>query len=990
MADNTINDAGTMRPGGGAALGRIDKYELVRELGEGGFGAVYLAKDAVAKTDVAIKGLPPEVKHNNAELEGIRANFALVKRLRHPNIVAVTDLHLAQSVSYASKEVEAKLRVFPQDTMVVMDYAPGVTLAKWRKQFPDGKVPLDSAVSVVRQVASALDYAHVQKVLHRDVKPANIMVETGNDGSLTARVLDFGLAAEIRSSMGRVSREIRDTSGTRPYMAPEQWLGKKQGPTTDQYALAVIFYELVVGEVPFASVFDCGDPAVMRLAVTTDEPAIPANLPKSVRRALAVALAKKPEERFATCGDFVTALEGKAKVSRRGAEARRGGGRGALVAAVLLGTIACGAWWWMSGREGMKPTLPTGLAARAPSAGVDPVPDVPSDPSSDERRTPSSAVMDTPPNADGDGDAAVGGSVVPDPAKDRERLGELRNNIFWKKRAVEQRKGELDKYRQDDDGLSGRIANADELFGKIARVEASESVAETEKAYLKLRDDADALDRELAWLADNRAIRDETRKLAGELAALDGELVRFNAKDLAYPAYAQGTGDRRQGKTAFDKGDFKTAKSKYGSAKDALLKAIDNSRKALVDNTLSNANQEYADSHWEKCIAECDKVLGWDADNARAKELKAEAESHLVPTAVLNVLVDGVPLADGERVKIGNATWITPVVWGKGSIKEGGTYGGEVEYTRNGKRFIGTMENFTVNWRGPRPITIALAEYVGPKHGAQKTLTLPGGATMEMIYVEPGSFMMGSPISEEGRLDNEAQHQVTLTKGFWLGKYEVTQKQWQSVMGDNPSRFKSPDRPVENVSWEDCQKFIAKVDAEARRQLGGGARLPTEAEWEYACRAGADTSLPNGENLVVLGDRNGRGLNSIAWYGGNSCVDFELSNGYDCSDWKEKEFAGSKAGTHNVGKKAANNWGFHDMIGNVYEWCSDWYGENYYKSSPSADPQGPASGVYRVLRGGSWNDFARLCRSANRVRYQPGYRNRIFGFRLCCSEGPRK
>lgn len=349
MADNTINDAGTMRPGGGAALGRIDKYELVRELGEGGFGAVYLAKDAVAKTDVAIKGLPPEVKHNNAELEGIRANFALVKRLRHPNIVAVTDLHLAQSVSYASKEVEAKLRVFPQDTMVVMDYAPGVTLAKWRKQFPDGKVPLDSAVSVVRQVASALDYAHVQKVLHRDVKPANIMVETGNDGSLTARVLDFGLAAEIRSSMGRVSREIRDTSGTRPYMAPEQWLGKKQGPTTDQYALAVIFYELVVGEVPFASVFDCGDPAVMRLAVTTDAPEVPEELPKKTRLALAKALAKKPEERFASCSEFVDALEGKVKVSRRGAETRSGGigtwkVLGALVLLAALG--AGGHYGW--------------------------------------------------------------------------------------------------------------------------------------------------------------------------------------------------------------------------------------------------------------------------------------------------------------------------------------------------------------------------------------------------------------------------------------------------------------------------------------------------------------------------------------------------------------------------------------------------------------------------------------------------------------------
>ena len=356
MMSNTINDAVTMQPGAKTVLGRIDKYELVRELGEGGFGTVYLARDTVANTDVAIKGLPPEVKHNKSELEGIRENFALVKRLRHPNIVAVTDLHQASAVSYASKEVEAKLRVFPQDTMVVMDYAPGVTLAKWRRQFPDGKVPIDIAVSVVRQVASALDYAHGQKVLHRDVKPANIIVETSADGNRTARILDFGLAAEIRSSMGRLSREIRDTSGTRPYMAPEQWLGHRQGPATDQYALAVIFYELVGGEVPFASVFDCGDPAVMRLAVTTDEPDVPSSHPKEVRNALAKALAKKPEERFASCVEFVDALEGKVKVSRRGAETRSSGSGiwKTLGVLALLAALAGGGWFYYKHQERLR------------------------------------------------------------------------------------------------------------------------------------------------------------------------------------------------------------------------------------------------------------------------------------------------------------------------------------------------------------------------------------------------------------------------------------------------------------------------------------------------------------------------------------------------------------------------------------------------------------------------------------------------------------
>ncbi len=237
--------------------------------------------------------------------------------------------------------------------------------------------------------------------------------------------------------------------------------------------------------------------------------------------------------------------------------------------------------------------------------------------------------------------------------------------------------------------------------------------------------------------------------------------------------------------------------------------------------------------------------------------------------------------------------------------------------------------------------------------GATKTLRLPGGATMEMIYVAPGRFTMGSPESEDGHNNGETQHRVTLTKGFWLGKYEVTQKQWKSVMCDNPSDNKGDNLPVENVSWDDCQKFIRKVNAEAEHQFGGEARLPTEAEWEYACRAGSTGAFAG------TGD-----LGSMGWYSGNS---------------------GGK--THPVGQKSPNAWGFYDMHGNVDEWCSDWYGA--YPGGSVTDPADAASGGFRVLRGGSWFDLARFCRSAYRNRYLPGVRFRYDGFRLACSAGPR-
>ena len=240
-----------------------------------------------------------------------------------------------------------------------------------------------------------------------------------------------------------------------------------------------------------------------------------------------------------------------------------------------------------------------------------------------------------------------------------------------------------------------------------------------------------------------------------------------------------------------------------------------------------------------------------------------------------------------------------------------------------------------------------------PKHGDRKTLTLPGGATMTMIYVAPGSFMMGSPSTEEGRKDDETQHHVTLTKGYWLGETEVTQAQWESVMGSNPSYFKGASRPVEQVSWEDCQAFIAMVNHEARRQFGGGFRLPTEAEWEYACRAGSKGSYAGTGKLDDMG-----------WYSDNS---------------------GNH--THGVKGKEANAWGFYDMHGNVFEWCQDWYDE--YQSGAVTDPTGSASGDGRVLRGGSWYSNAWSCRSAGRDWSRPGGRYNDCGFRLCCSVGPR-
>jgi len=223
---------------------------------------------------------------------------------------------------------------------------------------------------------------------------------------------------------------------------------------------------------------------------------------------------------------------------------------------------------------------------------------------------------------------------------------------------------------------------------------------------------------------------------------------------------------------------------------------------------------------------------------------------------------------------------------------------------------------------------------------------------MAFVWIEPGTFMMGSPSSESGRDSDETQHRVTLTKGFYMQTTEVTQGQWKAIMGRNPSKFSScgDNCPVEQVSWNDVQDFIRKLN----QRTGQTYRLPTEAEWEYACRAGSSTRFCFGDSDSELGN--------YAWYYDN---------------------AGSK--THPVAQKRPNAWGLYDMHGNVWEWCSDWYGD--YPSGSVTDPEGPSSGSIRVFRGGGWNGFARFCRSAIRYRYEPGVRSFILGFRLVCLSG---
>ncbi len=229
----------------------------------------------------------------------------------------------------------------------------------------------------------------------------------------------------------------------------------------------------------------------------------------------------------------------------------------------------------------------------------------------------------------------------------------------------------------------------------------------------------------------------------------------------------------------------------------------------------------------------------------------------------------------------------------------------------------------------------------------QETLVLPGGAEMTFSFIPPGTFLMGSD-HKRANADEKPVHRVTLTKGFFLGIHPVTQTQWKAVTGSNPSHFPGDNRPVEQVSWDDCQEFCKTLTAhlEGRGTVG----LPSEAEWEYACRAGTTTKYCTGDGAAAL--------KKAGWYEGNS-----------------------ESQTHPVGELAANAWGLHDMHGNVWEWCQDGYGA--YEGSDQIDPQIQTNENKRIQRGGGGCYPPGHCRAACRGGFEPSGRDGYFGCRVC-------
>jgi formylglycine-generating enzyme required for sulfatase activity len=352
--------------------------------------------------------------------------------------------------------------------------------------------------------------------------------------------------------------------------------------------------------------------------------------------------------------------------------------------------------------------------------------------------------------------------------------------------------------------------------------------------------------------------------------------------------------------------------------------------------------------HWSKLVRECGGVDFSVTPEVEGRLRAAGADDDLI-TAIREGKAKPLSETDLIRKLAGGAT-------DKQLAAQVGAHGVDFSLTpeiEERLRAAGAGDELVGAIRQAKPKQEALApatEEPAPRPAAKpRALAAPGSTQVNprdgltYVWIPPGNFQMGcSPGDSECIPWETPAHTVTITRGFWIGQTEVTQAAYQRVMGTNPSHFHGDGLPVESVTWDEAQSYCRTV----------GMRLPTEAEWEYAARAGSKASR--------YGD-----LDAVAWYRGNS-----------------------GAQTHEVGQKEANAWGLYDMLGNAWEWVADWYDGSYYSQSASQDPQGPSSGTQRVLRGGSWNSNPSICRVSGRFSYPPGGRGSGDGGFRCGGEVP--
>jgi formylglycine-generating enzyme required for sulfatase activity/serine/threonine protein kinase len=981
---DTLDNAPTIpgEPGEQILSGR---YKIVREVGSGGMGTVYLARDLELDMDVAIKVLPAILARNKRAIENLRCEAKTALKLTHTNIVRLYHFQSEEEIKY-----------------IVMEYVDGGSLEE--KISESGTLSFDQTLKIFTQVASGLDYAHSQNVLHRDIKPANIML--AKDGM--AKLADFGIARQLKDSMTHITGKV--TSGTLLYMAPEQFRGGEPDHRSDIYSLAASIYESLSGKPPFWR-------GSIEYQVINVEPAPLGQLNDKQNRALLKALSKKPSDRQNNAKELLADL-GADSATLNWQPTKRHQEKSSRDTLDYSKTIT---GTEKQRRKGTKVKIIAAIIVMALLlAGVFVVRDYQN---REQQRTDAIKKQEDLLKAQSrqnDAEKAAEKGDYPQAIELLDKLiaeypdtqyaqWALAKKLVWQKTLEEQRQmrsrvaallskaetqkteGSLDKSLEAV-GEVLKLDSTNEQAKKLqadlsSLIEKRKSEEEKEKSFKTYFDAGYAYESKDNW---EKAIEAYTKALAAKpddsevkdkLATCQHNLYLVKAEEAKKADNLDSAIDNYT--KALSSKQIASTQMKLDTTKKTLQDRLEaEGKKREYDKWITQAQSAEKDGNLPAAIKFYQKAQEYTNESLKEKidtlnKQIANAEKQKKPT---NESVDSQQVSGGTKpasVLLREGLYAEEV---EANIDAAMKIYGQIVDDKSASRDIvaqalyrqgmcylkkkddsgarAVFETLTAEYTDQTEIIEKVKPLLGKinstaqKHGKEITNSIG----MKLVYIPSGEFLMGSPESQYAAKlcdDEIPQHKVKVSKSFYMGIYEVTQFQYQMVMATNPSYFIGENNPVEQVSWNDAVKFCRMLS----RKEGKTYRLPTEAEWEYACRAGSGSRFSCGDNYSDL--------DAYAWYS-----IYSVKQDKTCP----------------VGQKKPNAFGLYDMHGNVWEWCSDWYGETYYRDCPDIDPQGPSSGNARVIRGGSCCDSPWYWRSAARHRSAPDSSGPSIGFRVVMEE----
>jgi formylglycine-generating enzyme required for sulfatase activity len=948
------------------------RYEILRPLGKGGMGKVYLAKDMRFGKQVVVKVPTMEVGDKEFKARFMR-EIASLANLEHPHIVSTLDWGEIEGIPF-----------------LVLRYLGGGSL---RDRITDSQglkklMPLEGLNQWLPQIASALDFIHAKNWVHRDLKPDNILFDEASNPYLA----DFGIAKALEGAPMGVKTTMGAFIGTPQYMAPEMHLGKGIGPKADQFGLAVLVYESIAGKIPFAGETS----TAIFLDVMRGKPKLihelVSRIPLEKSNALMKGLAKDQDKRHDNCGLFASEITG---IKLGTGLVFQGNGEvsisGQIEPLQMKPPIKTG----FSGIPEEAPSIPELAATRVIRKDVIPLS------SQIPAKVEEAFILPELPLA-----RVIRKDVTPFPLQ---QVQVEEDETYIRKRQKNSVNLKVVSWvvvililviiivslvSNPSDNKQYSIRTKEESYKPKQE---PKQEPEQEPIFLESPFSAEKAKTAQEKLAKSLGKPLEAKINLGPGVNLDMVLIPAGKFEMGSPVLEKGrSGNEMQHEVVLTNPFYM---SKYEVTQEQWEEVMGENPSSMKGTKLPVMNVSWEDcqefikklnkktnggyrlpteSEWEfACRAGTITAYSF-GDEITPKDANFKDSNTGEPVAVASYKPNAFGLYDMH----GNVwewceDWYGDYPEGKDIDPKGPAMakfrvlrGGSFmvndsrirsSYRNNFSWPVRSLNSFgfrlarTMNIEGlsekeeakiKKKAEEAEAKEIQKKAAmilnkeVEEKADLGKDVSLDMVLIPAGNFMMGSPESEKGRADHETQHAVTLTKPFYMGKYEVTQEQWESVMGNNPSNTKGEKLPVTNVSWDDCQNFIKKLNEKNK----GKYRLPTEAEWEYACRAGTTTAYSFGDSITK----------SDANYGGSD--------------------------TKAVGSYKPNAFGLYDMHGNVYEWCEDWKAD--YPKESVIDPKGPATGDSRVLRGGFFLGDESRIRSSYRSINSPTYRDLNGGFRL--------